>query len=329
MIVKERGVPIKLQKLEILLRRLPPIHPKFAIIKEEYLKAKAGYLGEKSLDYYLSFLPDKQYYIFHYLRLPYQHHHFQMDTLILSSFFITILEVKNISGTITFDYNFKQLIRTQNRREQAFQDPISQVNRHQFQLKNLLQTSKYPGIPIIPQVVISNPSTLIKTEGVSKQTPTIITQSTGLLLQMEQLSKIYKKEVLAKSQLSKLVKFLLKKHTPEEYNALKKFDINKNEIIRGVHCTSCRKIPMLRCHGRWVCPSCQFSSKSAHADSLIDFGLLFNTNKISNREARDFLQISSQTMSTNILQSMDLPSSGNGRSKIYNLHKIIDPLINN
>ena len=146
---------------------------------------------------------------------------------------------------------------------------------------------------------------------------------------MEHLNKMYKKEVLAKSQLSKLVKFLLKKHTPEEYDALKKFDINKNEIIRGVHCPSCQKIPMLRCHGRWVCPSCQFSSKTAHTDSLIDFALLFNTKKISNRETRDFLQISSQTMATNILQSMNLPSSGKGRSKIYHLHHILEPLINN
>jgi len=120
MIAKERGVPIKLQKLEILLRRISFLHPKMPKIKEDYLKVKAGYMGEKSLDYYLSFLPEEQYYIFHYLRLPYQNHHFQIDTLILSPYFIPIFEVKNISGTITFDYNFNQLIRAKEGLEQAF-----------------------------------------------------------------------------------------------------------------------------------------------------------------------------------------------------------------
>jgi len=329
LIAKERGVPIKLRKLEILLRRLTPLHPKMAIINEEYHKVRAGYLGEKSLDYYLSFLPDKQYYIFHYLRLPYQNHHFQMDTLILSPCFITILEVKNISGTITFDYNFNQLIRTKNGAEQAFQDPVSQVNRHQYQLKNLLQSGKFPCIPIVPQVVISNTSTIIKTEGQPRHPSTIITQSTGLLLQIENLSKMHKREILVKTQLNKLVRFLLKKHTPEEYEALNHFNINKKEILRGTHCPNCHKIPMVRCQGKWNCPSCTFSSKTAHIESIIDISLLFNHKTVSNKEVRDFLQIPSQTMATNILKSLNLPSSGKGRSKIYHLQNIINPLINN
>ncbi|PKR83966.1 NERD domain-containing protein [Heyndrickxia camelliae] len=329
MITKERGVPIKLRKLEILLRRLHPLHSKMAIINEEYHKIRAGYLGEKSLDYFLSFLPEKQYYIFHYLRLPYQNHHFQIDTLILSPNFITILEVKNISGIITFDYNFNQLIRTKNGVEQAFQDPVSQVNRHQFQLKNFLQSSKFPNIPIIPQVVISNTSTLIKTEGQPRRPSTIITQSAGLLIQIENLSKMYKKEILNKNQLTKLIKFLLKKHTPDEYDVLNQLNINKNEILRGTHCPNCCKIPMYRNHGKWVCPSCHCASKTAHIESLIDFSLLFNKKVIANKEVRDFLEISSQTVATKILKALDLPSTGNGRSKMYHLHKIIDPLINN
>ncbi|MBS4175658.1 nuclease-related domain-containing protein [Bacillus sp. FJAT-49736] len=318
MIAKERGIPIKLQKLEALLRRLPHSHPKIALIKEEYLKVRAGYQGEKSLDYYLSLLPDKKYYIFHQLRLPFKQQHFQIDTLVLSPYFMTILEVKNISGTITFDYNFNQLIRTKNGIEEAFQDPISQVKRHQFQLKYLLQENKYLDIPIIPQVIISNPSTLIKKEGFPQKNPTNITQSTNLIFEIEKLTKMNKKEVLAKNQLTKLVKLLLKKHIPEEYDVLKQFEINKDQILRGVHCPDCSKISMLRVHGKWICQSCQFSSKTAHVESLKDYALLISA-VISNIDVREFLQISSQTLATNILQSLNVLSSGKGRSTMYHL----------
>lgn len=78
----------------------------------------AGYRGEQSLDYYLGFLTN--YFILHDLRLPDRDHHFQLDTLLISPYFILILEVKNISGTLIFDDHFKQLIRVTPEKEEGF-----------------------------------------------------------------------------------------------------------------------------------------------------------------------------------------------------------------
>jgi hypothetical protein len=77
-----------------------------AKIKGDLAKSFAGYRGENSIDYPLSSLPDKKYFIFHDLRLPYKNQFFQIDTLLASTKHFVILEVKNIAGTVYFDSDF-------------------------------------------------------------------------------------------------------------------------------------------------------------------------------------------------------------------------------
>ncbi|MED1204551.1 nuclease-related domain-containing protein [Heyndrickxia acidicola] len=126
MVVKERKIPIKIQKIEALLRRIPITHPKRPLMEEELAKSYAGYRGEQSLDYHFKFLPEKNYLILHDLRLNNnEHSYFQVDSLLMSSKFLVIIEAKNISGSIIFDDHFNQLIRTINGKEEAFSDPIS------------------------------------------------------------------------------------------------------------------------------------------------------------------------------------------------------------
>jgi hypothetical protein len=90
--------PIKVLKLYALLRRILPNQPLRQDIESELMKIEAGYKRELSLDYHLSFLPDKEYIILHNIRLSYKTFYFQIDTLILHTNFILILEVKNIAG---------------------------------------------------------------------------------------------------------------------------------------------------------------------------------------------------------------------------------------
>ncbi|MBU8880911.1 NERD domain-containing protein [Bacillus sp. FJAT-29790] len=107
MIAKERLIPLRMLKNEALLRRIPKHHVKRTIIEKDQTRRKAGYRGEEASDYYVNQLPDKEYTIFHDLRLLNEQNYFQMDTLILSPKFALILEIKNISGTIYFDSSFK------------------------------------------------------------------------------------------------------------------------------------------------------------------------------------------------------------------------------
>ncbi|MFE8701377.1 hypothetical protein ACFYKX_12300 [Cytobacillus sp. FJAT-54145] len=65
MIVKERKVPIKVEVNKALLRRLASTHPKRKKIETDLGKNLAGYNGEQSLDYHLSFLPNDEFFILH------------------------------------------------------------------------------------------------------------------------------------------------------------------------------------------------------------------------------------------------------------------------
>lgn len=127
MIVKPRSYPINLRKLKALKIRIPRNHPKEKEIKEDFAKNSAGYKGERELDYPLSFLLGDVYSILHDLRLFSDSYHFQIDALLLSPRFLLIIEVKNFSGTITFDSEFTQVIRSNAGKEKAFFDPILQV----------------------------------------------------------------------------------------------------------------------------------------------------------------------------------------------------------
>ncbi|MCM3410369.1 hypothetical protein [Metabacillus litoralis] len=69
MILKSRTKPRIILQLEALLPRIPNFHPTLPLITEDYNKRMAGYKGEQSVDYPLSYLDEKNYFIFHHLRL--------------------------------------------------------------------------------------------------------------------------------------------------------------------------------------------------------------------------------------------------------------------
>lgn len=54
MIIKKREIPIIILQLEALYERLPSEHVKRASIKESLLKRRAGYKGERAVDYILN-----------------------------------------------------------------------------------------------------------------------------------------------------------------------------------------------------------------------------------------------------------------------------------
>lgn len=241
MIKKNRTIPVKILKLKALLRRLPRQHPKRRLAEEELAKSLAGYHGEKSIDYYLSFLP-REYLILHDLRLlDSEKRYFQLDTLILSPKFFIILEVKNISGTLIFDETFHQLIRQTSEKEEGFPDPILQVKRQQAQLQIWLSQHKLPQVPIIKFIVISNPATVIKQGPVD-----IVIQAASLPHKLKGVEEKYRKEKMEPKALRRLSTFLIKQHQTADPDILEKLGILKQDLLTGVHCPRCEELSMKR-----------------------------------------------------------------------------------
>lgn len=316
LIGKERTKPIEIIKDEALLRRIRTNHPIRPEIDANLAKRWAGYRGELMSDSYLLDLSEKDYFIFHDLRFPSGTSHFQIDTLILSLYFALILEIKNITGTLSFNQNFRQLIQTKDGTNKGYHDPISQVNRQQKLLKKLIENWQIHDIPIESLVVVSKPSTIVNSLSSSSQIHKKVCFAYELPDKLEMLRSYYHEEKINQKEMKKLSRNLLKHHTPKEYDPLKFYGIHLTEIITGVQCQICFSTPITRNYGTWFCPKCGNQSKDSHKQSILDYFLLIDS-KITNQQGRDFLQLSSPRLVQNLLNTMRLPYSGSNKGRVY------------
>ncbi|MCH1627775.1 nuclease-related domain-containing protein [Fredinandcohnia quinoae] len=314
MIKKERTRPLIIDCLEALISRLPSNHPKIPLLESDLTKYKKGHRGEKANDYYLNLLPKKDYYIFHGLRLPDGENFFQIDTLIATPYFILISEVKNISGTLTFEVDSKQMIRKLNEEEEGMLNPILQVERHKLQLMRFFQLYKIPKIPIESLVIISDPRTITKASNPSVYKK--VKQSADIPFIIEKLSQKYSKVCLSPKDLNRMTKQLIKSHTVKIPEVLKKYSIEVSEILTGVQCLECGSLPMERVEGKWFCRQCGAKSRHAHVKAIREYALIFGQS-ITNKQLRNFLHTPSSSISKKILTSMNLEYHGTTKDRVY------------
>lgn len=317
MIGKPFSIPIEVTLLEASLSRLALDHPMRPALESELGRRRAGYWGEQAVHSILAVLPEKEYFIFHNLRLPGKPHFFQIDLLILSTSFFLILEVKNMAGELFFDDTFKQIIRTLNDQNDAFDDPVLQVR---LQRKRLLEWLAMKGISLIPietLVVSANSKAVLRAE--NKDLSQIIVRKNSLTLKIEELAKKHQQEIMTQKDLKKLANSLLKAHTPHIPNLLENYKISTDDLATGVHCPSCGVLPMTRKWGMWVCSSCSFTSRDAHLAAIRDYTLLIKPT-ITNRELRSFLQLKSASTAARILNSLNLLSEGSTKDRVYHLN---------
>ena len=183
LIVKSCSIPIKVTQIEELLPRLALNHPKRLALESELGRTTAGYWGEKSVSSILEVLPKNEYFIFHDIRLQGKPYPFQIDLLVLSSYFFLILEVKNMAGELYFDDSFKQIIRTLNNQTEAFDDPVMQVNLQRKQLQAWLSAKKLPLIPIETLVVSANSKAVLRAE--NKRLSDLVVRKNNLVTKIE------------------------------------------------------------------------------------------------------------------------------------------------
>ncbi|PKG24860.1 nuclease-related domain-containing protein [Niallia nealsonii] len=312
MFYKEPLKNIKLCKTESLLNRLSDQHRIKPKVAEDGKKMLAGFKGEKSLTYYLNFIPD-DCFIFHDLRLQNGHTYFQMDYLVLTSSFALIIECKNFYGELHFDTSFNQMIRTVNDQSEAFVDPISQVKRQRHQLFHFFKKHNLPLLPIESLVVISNSSTIIKGDPSIKNS---VIHSHHLLERWKSLVSYYKKPAIDKKMLQKTGKILFKNHCIDDIDILSKYSLELSDIISGVQCPSCLCFAMFRKQRRWICPHCGASDQISHVQALNDYFLLIKPT-IKNKEFREFMHVSSIDAASKMLIRLNLPFSGINKGRVY------------
>lgn len=316
MIVKPFSIPIEVTLIEASLSRLGLDHPMRPALESELGRRRAGYRGEQSVHSILAILPKNEYFIFHDLRLPSNPHFFQMDLLILSTSFFLILEVKNMAGELFFDDTFKQIIRTLNDQNDAFDDPILQVRQQRIKLLEWLSMKKIPLIPIETLVVSANSKAVLRAE--NKDLSKIIVRKNSLILKIEEIKEKHRQEITTKKELKKVINSLLKAHTPHLPKILEYYNILPNDLATGVQCPNCAALPMTRKCGKWLCSRCSYSARDAHLMALRDYALLIKPT-ITNRELRKFLHVESDSVALKMLRAGHFPHTGSTKNRVYHL----------
>lgn len=318
MIAKSRTVPVKLSQTEALLGRLkPPSHPKRPLIEKDLKKRKAGYHGEKSVDYHMSFLTDKKYMILNDLRLPLAPDYFQIDSLLITSCYSLPIEIKNIAGTLTIDPEFNQLIQSYNGVETGYPDPVVQANRQKLFLQKWFFNQKLPCPPIEFLVAFSNPATILKMAPGHRRLPPYdkMIHAQNIVSEISKLNTQYTREVI---DLKKVKRLLLHQQKSSYSPILPIYQLTEVDLIKGVQCERCSHI-MIRKHGTWLCQGCSHTSRNAHMMAIEDYFLLIKPS-ITNKELRNFLQFSSRKTAAEILKSLNLKKTGSTKGTVYIKH---------
>lgn len=317
MIEKDRFIPIRIQKNHALLKRIAKNHPKRLVIESEQTRRIAGYKGEQAIDFHLSKLPEKEFLIFHDLRLSSGKHFFQIDTLILHPAFALILEVKNYGGPLYFDPDFNQLIQTNTKGEvKGYPNPIEQARVQCSEMEKWL-LKRNINIPVEFFIIISKPSTILKTAPGHVKMLQRVLHVQFLLKSIEKIKAAHKKEVLSPKHMKKISRSLLKEHTPKSFDILKHYEISTSEIQTGVICRVCSSYPMKRHYGTWFCTKCQTKEKNAHISALMDLFLLNNDSPLNNRQICSFLNISSGDIAKKLLSASKLGCAGSKKGRVY------------
>jgi len=313
---KELTLPVLIQKILALDTRITPNHPIRPTLINEYKSRLAGYKGEKSLDFYLSMLPEEKYLIFHHLRLPLGKYYFQIDIILLTTTFGLILEVKNRIGVYHFKKYLNQTTIQTLGKEERIPNPVLQAKLQALKLSKWLKKHHFSEYPIYYQFVNSNEKALIRVEQGNEKILRFICNSEGLVEKINQTANMNQKEKLNQKELRKLKRLLLASHTPDNTNILDYFHLSQDEILTGVHCPKCGCLAMSYKYGTWACPHCKNKSKTAHIQAINHYFLLCKPT-ISNQELRHFFQIDSPKTAHRILRQLGLAYTGSYKDRKY------------
>src|SRR5699024_6184947 len=308
MILKERNKSIVLRKLSALYRRMHENHPEKERVYSDLQKKLAEKRGEEAIDYFLQFLDQKLFHFMHSIRIPDKQGFFQIDTLVLSPYFILIIEVKNWRGTILFGENGQVTRVREDGMEEGFRNPVSQAYLQRHRLQKWLLQKGFNNIPIHIIVVISFPSTIIKSSN-KHEIPEEVIHNNQLSFKINTLADKHK-QVISTEVMHLIANELIAVHTPEDKDILSAYNIRADELIKGVICDQCSYYPMIWRHSKMYCSKCKFTSSNSYLDAMQDYCLLIS-NRAKNSEIRDFLQINSPHVMKRLMQKARFACIGN------------------
>lgn len=241
---------------------------------------------------------------------------FQMDSLLLTNGFMSIMEAKNYSGTLHFLPD-GQFIRSRGDSREGFPNPIYQVRRHRDLLGKWLTSNRCPRLMIEPQVVIANPSTIIDNPANLQSVKRLVTHAEQIPSRVSLFVSQHPRKLIG-NNLFLLERKLINAHNNPVYNILKKYQLGSPDLLTGVYCDRCHRYSLERVHYSWICRFCGARSKDAHELMILDYFLLLGQT-MTNEQCRTFLKIENREQIRYWLRKMGMrpQGSGNGKGLFY------------
>ncbi|MFC5601751.1 nuclease-related domain-containing protein [Sporosarcina koreensis] len=309
--MKEKPISLKAIGLEVLLRRLPEHHPRYADIENELRKTRAGENGERILaNVFQQYQFPFKHYIFHDLNLQ-STGKFQIDTLFLFKQGAVIFEVKNIAGRISFPETQNQLTRTlEGGQVDAFECPSVQLERNKMLLEDWFHAHDMP-IPIYQAAVFPRPQQQF--ENHRKDLTLLFPLEIPVFLR--RLNSFH--SVIDVPELEDIANKLSNAHREfDPFPLSDRFGIQPSELIPGIRCVHCGFFGMQSIQSGWGCPQCKNIDPQAHIETLLDYFMLVDYH-ISNKTARQFFRLSDEQKIKRVLRRSGIPFEGERRGRVY------------
>ncbi len=309
MILKHRIEPRDIFQLESLLQRIPLTHPQVPHWTEKLRRMSAGYHGEQRVDsmWHEIEIPFPHFFIHDlFIQKPNSSH--QMDTVLVTSRFILLFEIKSISGLLNFDPHARQFSRTNKDGSiDGLRNPDDQIRRHEKWMAHFLK-QHHVALPIIGAIVFAYPSAVIA----SKAGKRILIQSSGLPYLVDELVSTYDQDLLSAVTTQMVATQLLGLHSPKTL-AMPTLPAS---FLKGVLCPNCAFQIMTYTQKKWRCAACNFADGRSHLTALAHYRHLVGST-ITNKEFRDFTGIHSAATSTKLLKSAKMPYRGSFKDRVY------------
>jgi len=310
----EIQIPLSLLKDEAILGRMSTQDPLRWKVEKSVGQLRGGYIGEKSMRYYINLLQENNIRVLHSIRLPGSNSAFQMDYLLITNKVLIILEVKYLSGTIYVGDPLQQCIQVkEDGKVERLKDPLTQVKLHREQLMKWLQNHFPQQLPIDYLIVNTHPSGIIKVEDPTSEYVEKFFAEERFPHKFQELTSFYSKSVLTLEQMHKLANLLKLKNTELDSNPLKPYNIQPHDILKGIMCPYCQKFSVRKVRKMWRCTVCGAASRFFHHQAIKDYFLIFN-QPISNKECRDWLCNQSSDVAKRVLTNLDLKPLGRTRN---------------
>lgn len=308
MILKQRSEPPEIRQLESLLQRVPSVHPLSTHWTEQLRRMTAGFHGELRVDSLFYEIPiDSPHYFIQdlFIQKPKSSH--QIDTVLVTSRFLLLLEIKSISGELNFDPQLRQFSRTnRDGSVDGMRNPDDQLRRHEKWVQQFLESQKV-SLPVIGAIVFTYPSSIVQ----SRPKNRIIIQSSGLPFLVDQILAKYPVEILTSRKTRQLAVKLLEMHSER---ALRDVDVAV-ELRKGVLCGGCSGV-LYYDRRAWRCKSCSYKDPLAHLQTLIEYRLLVSKT-ISNRDFREFTGLDSVSTASKLLTKSNMEYIGSFKDRKY------------